>query len=113
MSVNTPLPVDIQAALKSLDSSLHHKNNDWDALLVSARNIINSLERSSFFDDPKQREQKVYTVEVLQRLAYHDVDAGGVADVADWSLERWLQLHQTYPEDVAVSKGEPYLTMLI
>lgn len=107
MPMDTTIYVDLQAALDSLERSVHHKDNHWDALLGSARDIIDSLEGSSFFDDPERHEQKVHTVEVLQRLAYHDVDAGGVADLAEWCLERWLQLYQIYPEDAAVSTGEP------
>lgn len=100
----------IQVALNNLDHSLHHNDNDWDALLGSARNIMVSLERASFFDGPNRREQQIHTIKVLQRLAYHDVDAGGVVDLADWCLQRWLQLQQVYSQDVAISKGEFHST---
>lgn len=108
--MDTTFPADIHVALSNLDHSLHHNDNDWDALLGSARNIMVSLERASFFDDPNRREQQIHTIEVLQRLTYHDVDAGGVADLAEWCLERWLQLQQIYLEDVAISKGKFHST---
>lgn len=111
--MDSSLPAEIQDSLSSLDRSLCYKNNDWDTLVGLARNVINSLQMTSFFNNPKQREQKVYTIEVLQRLAYYDLDAGGVADVAEWCLDRWLQMHETYPEDVAVSKGISYQYVLI
>jgi hypothetical protein len=97
---------DIQVTVDHFDQLLQTTDNDWDAILGSAREFIAYLETASFFDDPAQREQQIRTIEVFQRLAYHDVDAGGVADLAELCLERWLQLHQLYPNTVAISKGD-------
>ncbi|QDS68115.1 hypothetical protein FKW77_010199 [Venturia effusa] len=102
MPKNNTFPAEVQASLIDLDKSLYYKGSDWDALVESARSITIALEQSSFFDDLKRREQQICAIEVLQRLAYHDVDAGGVADLAEWCLEHWLQLHHAHPDDVAV-----------
>jgi hypothetical protein len=104
--MDTSLFTNIQATVENLDHLLHHADNDWDALLESTRGFLVYLETTSFFDEPNRREQQVHTIRVLQRLAYYDVDAGGVADLAEWCLERWLQLHQVYPDNVAISQGK-------
>lgn len=103
---------EIQVAVNSLEQSHYEKNNDWEALLGKAREIMASVGTSSLFEDPTSREQQIYIIEVLQGLAYHDVDAGGVADLAEWCLERWLHLHQVYPDDLAISRGESYTVRL-
>jgi hypothetical protein len=103
--MDTSLCADIQVTVDNLDQLLHRTENDWDALLGSAREFMVSLETISFFDNPNRPEQQIRTIEVFQRLAFHDVDAGGVADLAEWCLERWLRLHQVHPDNVAISKG--------
>lgn len=103
---------DIQVTVDHFDQLLQTSDNDWDAVLGSAREFIAYLETASFFDDPIRHEQQIRTIEVLQRLAYHDVDAGGVADLAELCLERWLQLHHLYPDNVAISKGDVCSTNL-
>jgi hypothetical protein len=96
---------DIQATVSTIEDVLLQPGNDWDTLLALARDLVAFLEAISFFTDPNLLASQIHTVDVLQRLAYHDVDVGGVADIADWCLERWLQIHHQNPGNIDVLKG--------
>jgi hypothetical protein len=96
---------DIERAVEYIDDMLYNPNVRWDKLVESARNLMALLDSTSFFGGSSGVTLQVNTVEVLQKLAYQNVDQGGIGDIADWCLERWLRILQRNPEDVRSLKG--------
>jgi len=72
----------------------------------SARDLIASLSAWAFIGSTSHYGLQVRALEILQRLAYHDVDRGAIRDIASWVLEQWLRLLQRYPRSVPALRGK-------
>ncbi|KIW07629.1 uncharacterized protein PV09_01575 [Verruconis gallopava] len=73
--------------------------------LQSSRDLMTSLDAWSFFGSSEHYGLQIRALDILQRIAYHDVDGEAVTDIASWSLERWLRVLQRYPRSVPALRG--------
>ncbi|KAK2785646.1 hypothetical protein FQN52_008334 [Onygenales sp. PD_12] len=89
--------------LDSIDSSTskhqvdHHTNR--------ARRVVQTMNSIPVTQEPTTFQLQLRILKTLQRVAYHDPDSGGVKDIAQWCVHRWLILLQLQPENWEVSKG--------
>jgi hypothetical protein len=98
--------VQYQQAIDQIDQMLDTSDHRWREYLDQARATMSGLDGISFFDDSNELEAQIRSLNVLQTLAYHDVDSGGVTDIADWVLRRWLKILQDHPQNVEILKGK-------
>jgi hypothetical protein len=103
--MNRRLLHDIERAVEYIDDMLYNPGIRWDALVESTRNLMALLDSTPFFGGPSGVDLQINTVDVIQKLAYQNVDQGGIGDVADWCLERWLRILQRNPDNVQSLKG--------
>ena len=94
-----------QRTIDQIDGVLNSSAGHWRDLLDPARTAMSGFDALSFFGDTGSLSTQVHVLSVLQNLAYHDVDTGGVTDIGDWTLLKWLRLLQDHPQDVEVLKG--------
>jgi hypothetical protein len=74
-------------------------------VLQSARDLMASLDAWAFFGSDSHYDIQVRALNILQRVAYHDVDRGSVPDIANWTLDRWLRILQRHPRSVPALRG--------
>jgi hypothetical protein len=96
---------DIERAVEYIDDMLYNPNVRWDKLVQATRNLMALLDSTAFFGGSSGVDLQINTVEIIQKLAFQDVDQGGIGDIADWCLERWLRILQRSPDDVRSLKG--------
>ena len=80
---------------------------EWEGYLNFARSITTSFDLTDFMSDPNQTNEQAQVVGVLQKLAFHDADSGGVQDLADWCQRQWLKLLENHPDQLEALKGRP------
>lgn len=97
------LRVEIQRISSTQESGA---SNAAKAGLNRARTVIGSVSSMPCAQDPEQLSQQLLLVESLQHLAYIDPDQGGVKDIAEWCVQRWLKLQQHNPENWKVLQGK-------
>ena len=85
--------------------SLREQEDDWQINLGTARDVMQVIDNTTFMARAGRVGEQVWLVEGLQRLAYHDVDTGGVRDIADWCLRQWLRLLTNHPANVETLRG--------
>ena len=73
--------------------------------LSMARSTIARVDTTSLMDQPKRIKDQSFIVSELQRLAYHDQDAGGVHDIAGWCVVQWLRILQHSSECIEALQG--------
>ena len=91
--------------IERIDGVLDNSPDQWQQYLDEARSAMSGLDGLSYFDNVGQLAAQTRAVDILQNLAYHDVDSGGITDIADWCLQKWLKLLQDHPDDVEILKG--------
>lgn len=96
----------IQHVMALLDYLEAQADSPSPQVLQSARDLLASLDAWHFFDSASHYGLQVRVLEVYQRLAYHDVDRGAEADIAAWTLDRWLKVLQRYARSVPALKGQ-------
>jgi hypothetical protein len=96
---------DIERAVEYIDDMMYNPNVRWDNLVQSARSLMALLDSTSFIGGSSGVDLQVNTVEVMQKLAYQNVDQGAIGDIADWCLERWLRILQRQPNNVRSLEG--------
>ncbi|KAF2436514.1 hypothetical protein EJ08DRAFT_655504 [Tothia fuscella] len=77
----------------------------WHAIIDSARIFITSLDGIMFFSKDDPVDLQTLVVQVVQKVAYHNVDAGPISDIAEWCLSRWLRILQYFPRDATALRG--------
>jgi hypothetical protein len=77
----------------------------FDQRLRMARTAISTLNSTGFTSIHNESRDRIFVISTLQKLAYHESDAEGVADIADWCMSQWLQLLQRDGESLSVLRG--------
>ncbi|KAL2218768.1 hypothetical protein M432DRAFT_676219 [Thermoascus aurantiacus ATCC 26904] len=91
----------LRSEVENITNTLESQNTGETArerLLNSARNIITVINFTPTIQGPRMLQKQFDLVDALQHLAYYDPDTGGVKDIAEWCVQRWLNLLQQYPE---------------
>ncbi|PGH14222.1 hypothetical protein AJ79_03195 [Helicocarpus griseus UAMH5409] len=70
-----------------------------------ARRVVQTANAIPIVQHPARFQQHIKVTSSLQRVAYHDPDSGGVRDIAEWCLQRWLRLQQLQSDTWEVYKG--------
>jgi hypothetical protein len=78
---------------------------DWQSQVPSARSVLPSLDSTSLMLDPKRKEEQIWVIQQLQNLAFADPDSGGVSEIADWCLTKWLVVLGWHQDEVRVLQG--------
>lgn len=86
--------------VNQISAMLDTNPDDWRNYVTLARNVMASMHTLAPSADPTERQRQNWHIDVFQRLAYSDVDNGGVADIASWCVRQALTLLQHQPEDV-------------
>lgn len=73
--------------------------------LSAARSVITILNTTTLMDQPDRIADQSFIISELQRLAYHDQDAGGVQDIAEWCVAQWLRILQSSTECIEALQG--------
>ncbi|KAL1860865.1 hypothetical protein Plec18170_001379 [Paecilomyces lecythidis] len=98
----------LRTEVESIASTLraqHDGGSTRDELLRSVRRIIAFLDSAPISQEPRIERKQLELVDALQNLAYHDADSGGVKDVAEWCMQKWLGVLETDPENWRALKG--------
>ena len=77
----------------------------WEQRLHIARTAIATLNSTGFVQMPNRTADRTFVITALQRLAYHDANGAGVADIAEWCMNQWLSLLQRNAEDLSALRG--------
>ncbi|KAI1626058.1 hypothetical protein EDD37DRAFT_329510 [Exophiala viscosa] len=77
----------------------------WEQRILIGRAAIGTFEATGFMRLPNHRDDRIFVVNSLQRLAYHEADGNSVADIAQWCMEQWLSLLQRSSEDLDALRG--------
>ncbi|KAF2753183.1 hypothetical protein EJ05DRAFT_480546 [Pseudovirgaria hyperparasitica] len=100
---------------------LRARHDQWESALPAARGCIASLDARLWMQSPVPLKDKIYTIEVLQSLAFADADSGGVDDIANWCLYQLMALLYHSPNDSAIlrdigqnwlQRAQPYLAAI-
>ena len=94
----------LRAAAEGLQNSSASDPNTLQTSLRSARHIINEVD-SAISPLPRDVQEKIRLLNILQRLAYHDPDAGGEVDIARWCEREYATLLQDHPDNVDILTG--------
>ena len=78
----------------------------WDQRIRAARTAITTLDSTRFAQMPNHSIDRAFVISSLQRLAYHEADSTGVADIAEWCMNQWLSLLQRNAEDLSALRGK-------
>lgn len=98
----------IEAAIREVRRIADWSSSNPDTLdqrLRIARNAISTLNAMGFTSIHDRSRDRIFVISTLQKLAYHESDAEGVADIADWCMNQWLQLLQRDGESLSVLRG--------
>lgn len=77
----------------------------WDQRLQAARTTIRTFDSTGFISLPNHSIDRIFVITTLQRVAYHEVDSDGIADIAEWCVRQWLQMLQRDAQNGAVLRG--------
>ncbi len=94
-----------RALIERIYAMLDMNTDEVDSYIAPARSVISSLDRTAFMSDPTRRDDQVWLITALQRLAYHDPDSGGIRDIAEWCVTQWLKIAQNHPENLSALQG--------
>jgi hypothetical protein len=78
--------------LRSLRAETPSTQADIDSRIEIARAIITFLNASSFMSWSDRYDDQIFVISELQNLAYHEVDGGGIQDIAQWCIRQYLQV---------------------
>jgi len=95
------------STVELIASTLDAAQDSWRDHLQAIRNITSVVEFNDTSPDEARRQWQVPLISVFQRVAYADVDSGGVIDIGNWCLRQAVTLLQVYPEDVGLLTCEP------
>ena len=85
--------------LRTLRSETPSNQTEVDARVEAARGIITSLNATTFMTWPDRYDDQIFVITELQNLAYHEIDGGGIQDIATWCIRQYLQIINQARED--------------
>jgi hypothetical protein len=77
----------------------------WEQRLQIARRAMATFDSAGLTQMPNRAADRTFVIAALQRLAYHDAEAAGVTDLAEWCVNQWLSLLQRNAEDLTALRG--------
>jgi hypothetical protein len=95
----------VRAELWRIQNAIDSAANDWERQIGAARSVINLVDSTSLMQQADRADNQIFIISRLQRFAYHDVDSGGVRDIAEWCVTQWLGILQRDPESVEALSG--------
>lgn len=78
---------------------------EWESYLVTARSVMDALDRIRFLRETHRFAEQVWLLNSLQDFAFHDPNGGIVQDIADWCQAGWLRVLRNYPDNVETLTG--------
>jgi hypothetical protein len=97
--------ISAKAELQRIQNKVETGCNDWDGHINGARGIIAFVDSTLLMQRADRAADQALIISGLQNIAYHDVDSGGVQDIADWCVTQWLSMVQRDPENVDALQG--------
>lgn len=95
----------LRSMARIYSEALSAPNPRWSSYLPLAREVMAAIDQTSFMARPERREQQIWVLEGLQKLAFKDHDEGGVTDIARWCLQHWLAIVDRSPDNVPALQG--------
>ena len=94
----------LEAVAESLQNHVALDSDTLQASLRSVRLIVNSVD-SGISPLPQDLQEKIRLLNILQRLAYHEPDAGAEFDIAIWCEREYVTLLQDHSDNVDILTG--------
>lgn len=94
-----------KTGLNQIYTMLRSSPQSWRNYINLARSVIAHLDATTFMQQASRTTEQVWMIAGLQRLAFADVDDGGVPDVASWCARQWLVIFQRDPQNIAALRG--------
>ena len=91
--------------IRSLGDRIAQNRNDWPRITSFARSLLRQLNLDVVMQSQRRIPDQALAIATLQRIAYHDADAGGVQDIAEWCLSQWLRILQHDSQNVDALRG--------
>ena len=94
-----------KTGLNQIYTMLRSSPQTWRNYITLARSVIAHLDATTFMQQASRTAEQVWMIAGLQRLAYVEVDNGGVADIASWCARQWMVIFQREPQNIAALRG--------
>ena len=91
--------------IRALGDRVAQNRSDWPRIISSARSLLRRLNVDAVMQSQRRIPDQAFAIATLQRIAYHDADAGGVQDIAEWCLSQWLRILQNDAQNVDALRG--------
>ena len=95
----------IVADARALQTISAPNSSNSEQYLRSARSILLQFDLNPIAQTSQMLPDQMLVVSVLQKLAYHDPDSGGVQDIAEWCISQWLRLLQSDDHNAEALQG--------
>lgn len=82
------------------------QSHAWESYLVTARFVMDTLDRIRFLRENHRLAEQVWLLDSLQDFGFHDPNGGVVQDIADWCQAGWLRVLRNYPDNVEILMGK-------
>ena len=94
-----------RSSVAEIYETLGTNSSAWQFSLPMARGAMSALDVTMYMRRKDELEDQIWFINGIQKLAYHEPEAGAVSDISEWCLGSWLVVLQNHPENVEVLKG--------
>ena len=94
-----------KTGLNQIYTMLRSAPQNWRNYVNLARSVIAHLDATTFMQQSSRTTEQAWMIAGLQRLAYADMENGGIPDVASWCSRQWLVIFQRDPQSIAALRG--------
>jgi hypothetical protein len=90
---------DAISTLRTLRTETQSAQTEIEHRTEVARGIVTSINATSFMTWADRYDDQIFVISELQNLAYHEVDGGGIQDIATWCIRQYLHIVNQAGED--------------
>ena len=95
----------VKAELRRIQHAIDQAPNHWDQHTIAARRLVTAIDETTLMQQSNRVTDQAYIIAAIQQIAYHEPDTGGLQDLAEWSVNKWLRLLQLVPDSVDALQG--------
>jgi hypothetical protein len=99
---------DVRMSVGHMQTTLDAQPQDWQSLVPLARGLITFMDANILPDDEYGIDDIVAMITTIQKVAFAEQDAGGIADLANWCLRQGVDVLQKRPDNVVVLQRRYY-----
>lgn len=79
---------------------------NWRNGVSAVRTCISYVDASQIMFNNSRLEERLWILNEVQQFAYHDLDAGGVKDLATWCEVEYNRILSTNPSHIGALRGK-------